>query len=492
MDNILSLQNGSDIRGVATDGIKGENINLTEEKVCAIAASFGQWLKSKTGKDTVTVALGRDSRISGEALAKSAALGLNAMGIKVYDFGYCSTPAMFMSLLDETLCCDGSIMLTASHLPYNRNGLKFFTIEGGADKADIKEILLNAKEINTDGFEYSVTEFDFLSKYSANLVTLIRERTGEQTPFAGTKIIVDAGNGVGGFFADKILAPLGADTSGSLYLNPDGMFPNHIPNPEKKDVMLSFKQALIDEKADLGIIFDTDVDRAAVVDGNGTEINRNRLVALMSNIVLEDYPDSTVVTDSVTSAGLKTYIQSLGGVHHRFQRGYKNVINECKRLNDEGTVSGLAIETSGHCALKENYFLDDGAYLIVKVLIKFAMLKKEGKSISDLISSLEEPAVSEEIRLKIDQVDFKSYGEKVLTDFKEFASSTQGLSLETPNHEGVRVIFDANSGNGWCLFRMSLHDPVMPLNIESNDKCGYEIIKNAIDTFLGKYDKLVY
>lgn len=492
MDNLLSLQNGSDIRGVASEGIQGQNVNLTENKVCAIAASFGQWLKAKTGKDNVTVALGRDSRISGPALAKAAALGLNAIGVKVYDFGYCSTPAMFMSLLDETLDCDGSIMLTASHLPFNRNGMKFFTKDGGTDKADIKNILTNATDIDTTDVESNVTEFDFLSKYSANLVTLIRERTGEEKPFTGTKIIVDAGNGVGGFFADKILQPLGADTTGSVYLNPDGMFPNHIPNPEQKDVMLSFKQAVVDENADLGIIFDTDVDRAAVVDGNGTEINRNRLVALMANIVLEDYPASTVVTDSVTSAGLKKYIESLGGVHHRFQRGYKNVINESKRLNEQGTLSGLAIETSGHCALKENYFLDDGAYLVVKVLIKFATLKKQGKSISNLISSLEEPAEAEEIRIKIGLQDFKSYGENILSDLKTFVSETNGLSLETPNHEGVRIIFDADHGNGWCLLRMSLHDPVMPLNIESNDSGGVNIIKQTLNKFLSNYDKLKY
>ena len=178
---------------------------------------------------------------------------------------------------------------------------------------------------------------------------------------------MDAGNGAGGFFADKVLEVLGADTNGSQFLDPDGTFPNHIPNPEDKEAMESICDAVIKKNADLGIIFDTDVDRAAVVDRFGRDINRNRIIALISAIVLGERKGATIVTDSITSEGLKKFIEEdLGGVHHRFKRGYKNVINEAIRLNEEGTYTPVAIETSGHCALMENYFLDDGAYLIAR------------------------------------------------------------------------------------------------------------------------------
>ena len=93
--------------------------------------------------------------------------------------------------------------------------------------------------------------------------------------------------------------------------------------------MDSICDAVRREKADLGIIFDTDVDRAAIVDAEGNAINRNDLIALISSVILEEHPASVIVTDSITSAGLKTFIEDhLGGIHHRFQRGYKNVINE--------------------------------------------------------------------------------------------------------------------------------------------------------------------
>lgn len=492
MENLLFLQNGSDIRGVATTGVEGEEVNLTPHRVGKIASAFGKWLTSKAGKTNVTVAIGRDSRISGEELAGCVAQGLADAGAKVYDFGYCSTPAMFMSLLDESLDCDGSIMITASHLPFNRNGMKFFTREGGTEKSEIKEILTLAGETVLLNTPCRTTKTGFLSKYSDNLVDFIRKQTGQAEPLKGSKVIVDAGNGVGGFFAEKVLQPLGADTSGSLYLEPDGRFPNHIPNPERKDVMHAFRQAVLSERADLGVIFDTDVDRAAVVDGSGVEINRNRLIALMAAIVLESEPGSTIVTDSVTSAELKEFIEAKGGIHHRFKRGYKNVINESKRLNAEGHSSALAIETSGHCALRENHFLDDGAYMIVRILIKFAELRKQGKTLADVIASLKEAEVSEELRAKINTEDFAVYGKAVLADLEGFVAITPGLTLESPNYEGVRVIFDETAGNGWALLRMSLHDPVMPLNIESKSQEGYQHILTTMKNFLSQYDKLSF
>ena len=242
--------------------------------------------------------------------------------------------------------------------------------------------------------------------YAARLVDTIRQGVNHPDNFAqpltGLKIVVDAGNGAGGFYVDKVLKPLGADTTGSQFLDPDGTFPNHIPNPENKEAMASICQAVVNHKADFGIIFDTDVDRVAAVDSQGNELNRNRMIALISAIVLQEHPGSTVVTDSITSDGLTQFIeQNLQGKHHRFKRGYKNVINESIRLDNSGAESWLAIETSGHGAMKENYFLDDGAYLATKLLVELAKTKLQGKLLTDLISDLQEPVESEEFRLKI-------------------------------------------------------------------------------------------
>ena len=169
-------------------------------------------------------------------------------------------------------------------------------------------------------------QIDFMKIYSGQLVDKIRQAvnhpTHPETPLQGLHIIVDAGNGAGGFFVDHILQVLGADTRGSQFLEPDGSFPNHAPNPEDPEAIASLRAAVLREKADLGIIFDTDVDRAGAVDRNGYEINRNRLIALMASIILEDHPGTTIVTDSITSDELGEYIREEGGKHHRFRRGY--------------------------------------------------------------------------------------------------------------------------------------------------------------------------
>ncbi|MEL7475875.1 MAG: phosphomannomutase/phosphoglucomutase, partial [Cyanobacteria bacterium J06555_12] len=340
------LQNGSDIRGVALEGVADEQVNLTGEVVTRLGQAFAAWLSATLGKPAgeLTISMGRDSRLSGPELMRAAIAGITRSGCDVLDFGIASTPAMFMStvLADSGIPkCDGAIMLTASHLPFNRNGLKFFTKQGGLDKKDIKAILqlAEAGEFKSPGEVGAIAQHDFISVYAARLVDIVRKGVNHpehyDLPLQGLKIVMDAGNGAGGFYCDRVLAPLGADTTGSQFLDPNGTFPNHVPNPENAEAMASICQAVLENQADFGIIFDTDVDRGAAVDASGRPLNRNRLIALMSAIVLREHPGSTIVTDSITSDGLAEFIQDKGGVHHRLKRGYKNVINESQRLNGE-------------------------------------------------------------------------------------------------------------------------------------------------------------
>ncbi|KAJ3678478.1 hypothetical protein LUZ60_002281 [Juncus effusus] len=513
--DFMKLQNGSDIRGVAVEGVEGESVNLTEPVAEAIASAFACWLLNKKkieGPKRLRVSVGHDSRISAQKLQDAISRGLVSAGFEVVQFGLASTPAMFNSTLtqDESNLCpsDGSIMITASHLPYNRNGFKFFTNEGGLGKADIKDILMRAstlyENLMNEGLKVSQNEInanvkkvDYMSIYTSDLVSAVRKAAGNiEKPLEGLHIVVDAGNGAGGFFAAKVLEPLGAVTTGSQFLEPDGLFPNHIPNPEDKDAMKAITKAVLNNKADLGIIFDTDVDRSAAVDSTGCEINRNRLIALMAAIVLEEHPGTTIVTDSVTSDGLTTFIENkLGGKHHRFKRGYKNVIDEAIRLNSIGEESHLAIETSGHGALKENNWLDDGAYLMVKLLNKLASARSKdptvgSKILTDMIDGLNEAEITTEIRLKIDQNhpdlngrSFRDYGEAVLKHLESSVDSDPNFKKASKNFEGVRV----SGFGGWFLLRLSLHDAVLPLNIEASTnedavKLGQAVL-NAVKEF---------
>ncbi|CAN6704810.1 unnamed protein product [Malus baccata var. baccata] len=261
------------------------------------------------------------------------------------------------------------LLLHASHLPYNRNGFKFFTNSGGLGKPDNKNILERAADIY-DKFTVedlanskqkllaSVKRVDCMNVYTSDLVKAVRKAAGNiEKPLEGFHIVVDKGNGAGGFFAAKVLEPLGAVTTDS-----------HV--------------AL----------------RSAAVDSTGLEFNRNRLIAFMSAIVLEEQ-------------------FLVGGKHHRFKRSYKNVVDEAIRLNSIGEESRLAIETSDHGALKENHWLDDGAYLMVKILNKLASACASGQI----------------------------------------------------------------SGNRrWFLLRLSLHDHVFPLNIEAPSNSGAMLLGNVV------------
>lgn len=482
------LKSGTDIRGIASEGVKDEHINLTDEIVEEITLGFVQWLcdvQNKKG-DSLKVSVGHDSRISADRISNMVQKTLQSTGVKVVDCGLASTPSMFMTTKD--IACDAAIQITASHHPFNRNGLKFFVESGGLQASDIEAILENAQEkkfppILNNG---SVKRMKYMQIYSKHLRDIICKGINAEDylhPLKGFKIVVDAGNGAGGFYASDVLEPLGADTTGSQFLNPDGMFPNHIPNPENPVAIKSISDATKANNADLGVIFDTDVDRGGAVDSTGKEINRNRLVALAAAIALEGNEGGTIVTDSITSDGLKEYIEDyLGAVHCRFKRGYKNVINESLRLNSEGINSPLAIETSGHAALRENYFLDDGAYLVTKIIIKMANLKKEGKSIEELLKPLKEPKESLEIRIKITETDFKPVGNALIAKVEEFANETKSWKLADDSKEGVRVSFGKRSGDGWFLLRLSVHDPVMPINIESNVEGGVKkILQNLYD-----------
>lgn len=482
--NYGKLKSGTDVRGVAVSG--DLPLTLTDEAVCDITRAFVIWFKSKFHGKKLTIAVGNDSRISAERIVTAVKTTLLNAGCNVIYTGLSSTPSMFVLLKKSDFGCDASVMVTASHMPYDRNGLKFFTTLGGIDGADLDDILEIAENLpeENSATKGKYCEKPFIDRYSRLLVETVESECGKY-PLKGKKIIVDAGNGAGGFFAEKVLKPLGADISGSLFLEPDGTFPNHIPNPEDKSAISCLSAAVIKNSADLGIIFDTDVDRAACVAENGREINRNSLIALISAILFEE-KTGVIVTDSVTTDGLKKFIESLGGKQLRYKRGYKNVIDKCRELNESGIYSPLAIETSGHAAFKENYFLDDGAYLTVKILISLAKQAKRGKNLLSLIEGFKTPAEEDELRLTINGEDFKDKGLSVIESLKRAAGKDERLTLAPDNYEGVKL----SAKSGRVILRLSVHDPVMPINFESDFKGGNRETAKILYGYLKEYSFL--
>lgn len=484
MNDYSKLKSGTDIRGraIASDD---KPVVLTEKAVADLASAFAVWLVKRSGRPRIKLAIGRDSRLTGEAFTRIILSTLKYVGIEIFDCGMFSTPAAFLTTQFPSMQTDGAIMITASHHPKDINGLKFFTADGGVNSEELGEIieLANIGEKLPTGSMSAVVRRDFMRLYCDAMTDAIRKGTGLFLPLKGMNIVVDAGHGAGGFFAKRVLEPLGADTSASQYLEPDGTFPAHPPNPENAQAMQSLKDRVIESGADLGIIFDADVDRCAVVSSDGTEINRCRLIALAAAMILPDHPNATIVTDSVTTEGLRQFIESRGGVQKRFRRGYRNVIDEAKRLCDSGVDAPLAIESSGHVAFAEHYFLDDGAYFIAKILITFANLRKQGMDLTDLISDLSSPLEEGDIRLTFTCDDWRELAEKIMSRLKGI--SERLLTLSDDNYEGVRAY--VSHADGYFIVRTSVHDPVLPIYIESDKEGGARSVARFLYSFLNGF-----
>eukprot|EP00887_Chlorella_sp_A99_P007210 scaffold2.g7210.t1 len=508
----LRTQNGSDVRGVALDRM-----------MFFIGAAFADWLAARLGRRAtdLRVSLGHDPRLSSPLLDAAVTAGLASRGAAVARMGLCSTPAMFVSCFLDGYQYDGAVMLTASHLPVNRNGAKFCTAEGGLEKPDITALLQRAAQLSTEaGLKPSddldgtahvisaalltptdrISSLDFLPAYSAFLRDIIKRGINHPSnydrPLEGFKIVVNPGSGGGAFIATqarrqlRVLAPLGADVSGSIHMEPDGSFPYHVPNPEDKEAVLTTQQeAVLKTGADLGIMLDTDVDRSGVVDRHGTGMNRNRYIALMAAITLRENPGETIVTDSCTSNGLAKFIQQLGGRHFRFMKGYRNIIRKGIELNNAGIPVPLMMETSGHGAMRENYFLDDGAYVALKIVIEMVRRRLEGQTdIHELLKDLQEAEEAMEIRVAIKAPDVRAEGERVTAAFREWVLAGAGGAmhwrLEDENYEGWRVrVAEEGGKEGWLLVRPSLHDPDIVCNVESEQAGGIKAILSHLLEF---------
>ncbi|XP_058079327.1 uncharacterized protein LOC131227544 isoform X1 [Magnolia sinica] len=530
---IKRLQNGPDIRGVALEGEKGRTVDFTPQAVEAIAESFGEWVingldgvggKKEAGQ--VRVSVGRDPRISGPSLSVALFKGLAHAGCLAFDMGLATTPACYMSTLLSPFAYDASIMMTASHLPYTRNGLKFFTPKGGLSSSEVEEICDRAarkyanwliKGLRNVRPTSAPTRVDFMSTYAHHLRTIIKETVRHplhyDTPLKGFKIVVNAGNGSGGFFTWDVLEKLGADTTGSLNLEPDGMFPNHIPNPEDKIAMSLTKAAVLEGKAHLGIVFDTDVDRSGVVDEAGNTINGDRLIALMAAIVLREYPGTTIVTDARTSVALTRFITSRGGHHCLYRVGYRNVIDKGVQLNKDGIETHLMMETSGHGALRENNFLDDGAYMVVKIIIEMVRMKLDGsdEGIGSLIRDLEDPVESVELRMNVlsQPNEAKKKGAEAVETLRKYieegrlsgweldlcgdcwvsdgclADSNDEPAAIDAHMYRIKVMDEEHGQHGWIHIRQSVHNPNIALNLQSSVPGGCQSMSQILrDRFL--------
>lgn len=200
---LATLINGSDIRGIAVATDEHE-ANLTATEVKKIANGFLHLLKDKNiGNHPLRIALGFDSRITGPEIKDVLVEIFVQAGVTVLNAGLATTPAMFMATQYEEINADAGIMITASHLPYFYNGLKFFTKEGGAEHEDMEKIIAYSENEWLSSDKGKVEEISLIDSYSKDMVNKIQKATNLDQPLKDFHIVLDAGNGAGGFLQKK-------------------------------------------------------------------------------------------------------------------------------------------------------------------------------------------------------------------------------------------------------------------------------------------------
>ena len=457
--NWLRFKSGSEVRG--------PEALLTDRRVEKIGYAFACFLARRCGTtpDTLTIAVGCDGRPSGRRIRSALIRGVTAADSDVLDAGLCAEPALFAAE------CQGAVMVTASQSEADVNGFKFSAASGGLTGEDVGEILALAAA--TEVPERLVVAKDLMQPYLERLrhAAAVHLEDDALKPLLGMYVIVDARTGAGDFFI-PFLEELGVDTEGSL-------LPEAGPAPDPSQAVAELGRLVRENRADLGVLFDAGCARAAIVDQDGQPLASNRMIALLAAMLLEKHPGATFVTDSVTSSGLSAFIAEWGGVHYRFKRGYRNVIDEAVRLNAEGIDCPLAIETSGHAAFRENGFLDDGPYLALRIICEAMDRKREGQTLTALIDDLQQPVESVEIRLPVlDREDPAAACQEIVETLLSHTLEDPEWQMAPDSREGVRITFNLDGGvnNAWFQLRMSVHDPVMALNAQSDVPGGVERI----------------
>ncbi len=435
-----------DIRGIVEK-------DLTEDIIENIGRAYGTFIQQTEGKETV---VGRDVRLSSEPFSKALIRGITDTGCNVLDVGVVPTPALYFSIINYGK--SGGVMITGSHNPIEYNGLKLcrgISSIYGEQIQELRNIIEENKFASGIG---QVTTDEPIPAYLRE----VAKRVKVQKPL---KVVIDAGNGTAGNIAAELFRRLGCVVV-ELYCEPDGRFPNHLPDPTIPEFLADLIAKVREEKADAGIGFDGDGDRIGAIDDAGNIIWGDKLLALFAREILERGKQK-IIFDVKCSQGLIEDITSHGGIPVMWKTGH-SLIKE--KMKEEGAV--LAGEMSGHMFFADNYYgYDDAVFAGARLL---QILSKTEKSLRELASEIPKYITTPEMRLSCsDETKFQIV-EEVKSYFKE--------KYETIDIDGVRILFPG----GWGLVRASNTQPAIVARFEAKTEEKLGEIKDMVMGKLGE------
>jgi phosphomannomutase/phosphoglucomutase len=433
-----------DIRGQV-----GRDIDAATAK--HIGKAFASYLMRKTGLEKLRIIVGRDNRVHGAGLQEQFIYGLIAHGVQVTKLEDSTSPMLYFAVCSGNF--DAGVNITASHNPASDNGFKLVGSDAhsicGAEIQALKKIIVDLDFVSTA--KGSVEKGSFTDQYYEKITSLI-------TLKRPLKIVIDAANGIGGKYYPDLFRKLGCEVI-ELYCEQDGTFPNHEPDPVVEGNTSDLKKAVLANQADLGISFDGDGDRLAIIDEQGNYHDANETFVILIRDILSRHPGTSVVYTVSNSLIVPEEIKAHGGIPVMVPVGHSHVE---KAMQDHQALLGG--EQSGHFFVSENYFgFDDAAYTAAKLVQIFA---DSDQPVSAHYQSIPKVFSQPELRpFCPDDQKFKVIEEITKELSKDYKCNTM---------DGVRVEFD---DGGWLGIRASNTSQCLSICMEARSQERLEEIK---------------
>lgn len=443
-----------DIRG----RVDGDDAQITPSLAYAVGRALGTYMPDQFGTDHVFV--GSDNRPSSAPLKQAMLEGLSATGMTVTDIGEVLTPTVYFASAEYGER-GGGVMITGSHLDQRYNGIKMAYNNLALADQQIQELLrIIQSEAYRTGEGQMRRDFDMIHKHMDKISGMVKLARP-------LKVAMDAGNGLSGTYVPALLEKLGCEVVG-LYLESDGTYPNHLPNPEDPEMTEELEALVVAEGADLGLAFDGDSDRCGFLDEHGHHIAADRLLALLARDLLARQPGASIVFDVKASQALPDEIKRYGGVPVMWKSGHSLMK---RKMNEIG--SPLGGEVSGHLFIGENYHgFDDAPLVALKALEIFAATDKPVSAIFEEIPKL--VATPEIILSAPDDLKFA-----IIDEISESLSA----KYEVITVDGARAIFE----DGWGLIRASNTQPAITLRFEAHDNENLVANMRRFKSLMDKY-----
>jgi len=399
---------------------------------------------------------GRDMRLSAPSMHAAAVEGARRAGADVIDIGLASTPMTYFAI--GSLGTDGGFQVTASHNPPEYVGFKVcrrdaVPVGGESGLAGIEAEVRSGRPL-PPAATGRVESRDVLGDFARHVLRF----AGEVRPF---RVVIDAGNGMGGYTLPPILEQLPVRVT-RLFFEPDGSFPNHEADPLKDENLAPVQEAVRRERADLGVAFDGDADRCIFVDEQGGRVGCDLITALIARDLLRTWK-GPIVYDLRSSRVVPETIRESGGTPVRERVGHAFIKATMRR-----TGSRFGGELSGHFYFGDNWTCDSGEIALVRML---TLLSAEGRPFSEVLRPLRRTVTSGELNFRVADKDAK---------LEELAAAFP--DAEVDRLDGITVQYP----DWWCNVRPSNTEPVLRLNLEASDRATFDRARARVLAMLGR------